>query len=491
VLIQKRGEAGAAAGALSRGGGRMLLAGGALFVIAVGAYLAMAAGRPADFWVMNDLKIYRLAGLVARHSGPLYQVRFLRQGLGFTYPPFAAAVFDALAVGPIAVLKVLITAASLLSLVAAAWLSWGAAGVRAPAARAGAALAVAGIALWTDPVQQTLGFGQVNLILMVIVLADLCQRDDLWWKGAGTGLAAGFKLTPAIFIVYLLITRRFRAALVCAAAFGLSVAAGFAVLPGASRQYWLDGLFLNFERPGGTSYVSNQSLRGVISRLYGGPAAGRPAWLAATFVVAAAGLLVAAWAHRRGQELTGIVACAITGLLVSPVSWDHHWVWIVPALVAVLAAARRHGAGLGGRPPNTPRSASLGGRPPNTPRSASLGGRPPNTPRSAALGGRPPNTPRGSFLAWAGAIALTGVFLTYPVTANRAAPVMPEGLIWTVPAGGIHEFRWHGAQLLTGNLYAIAGIAILCALALVLARTRSAASPPPSVAPSPDARGRP
>src|SRR5216683_5784041 len=430
----------------------MLLAGGALFVIAVGAYLAMAAGRPADFWVMNDLKIYRLAGLVARHSGPLYQVRFLRQGLGFTYPPFAAAVFDALAVGPIAVLKVLITAASLLSLVAAAWLSWGAAGVRAPAARAGAALAVAGIALWTDPVQQTLGFGQVNLILMVIVLADLCQRDDLWWKGAGTGLAAGFKLTPAIFIVYLLITRRFRAALVCAAAFGLSVAAGFAVLPGASRQYWLDGLFLNFERPGGTSYVSNQSLRGVISRLYGGPAAGRPAWLAATFVVAAAGLLVAAWAHRRGQELTGIVACAITGLLVSPVSWDHHWVWIVPALVAVLAAARRH---------------------------------------SAALGGRPPNTPRGSFLAWAGAIALTGVFLTYPVTANRAAPVMPEGLIWTVPAGGIHEFRWHGAQLLTGNLYAIAGIAILCALALVLARTRSAASPPPSVAPSPDARGRP
>jgi alpha-1,2-mannosyltransferase len=448
VLIQKRGEAGAATGLAASGGRRILLVGGVLFCVAVGAYLALAALRPADFWLMNDLKIYRLAGLVAQRSGPLYQVRFLRGGLSFTYPPFAAAVFAALALAPLATLKVLITAASLLSLAGAAWLAWGAAGVRAPAARAGAALAVAAVTLWTDPVQQTLGFGQVNLILMVVVLADLCQPDKRWWKGAGTGLAAGFKLTPAIFIGYLLITRRFRAAAVAAAAFGLSVGAGFAVLPGASRRYWIDGLFLNFERPGGTSYVSNQSLDGVLSRLSGSAAAGRPAWLAAAVAAGLAGLLVAAWAHRRGQELTGIVTCAVTGLLVSPVSWDHHWVWIVPALVAVLAAAWR---------------------------------------RSSSLGGRPPNTPRRGARAWAGAVALTGVFLAYPLTANAAAPVMPEGLIWTVPAGGNNEFHWHGAQLLAGNLYALAGIAILCAVPLAAARIfRRSAPEAPDGTDSPD-----
>ena len=39
--------------------------------------------------------------------------------------------------------------------------------------------------------------------------------------------------------------------------------------------------------------------------------------------------------------MAGWLTCALTGLLVSPISWDHHWVWIVPALALLADAAVR------------------------------------------------------------------------------------------------------------------------------------------------------
>src|SRR5216683_3526406 len=138
-----------------------LLAGAALFAVALGGYLALVVIQPVH-WSLGDLQVYRLGGLVARRSGPLYTTTFVfyQAKLPFTYPPMAALVFAVMSLLPLITLKVIMTLANLLALLWAAWLCWGAVGVRSPAARAGAAFAVAGITLWTDPVQRTLSFGQ-------------------------------------------------------------------------------------------------------------------------------------------------------------------------------------------------------------------------------------------------------------------------------------------------------------------------------------------
>jgi alpha-1,2-mannosyltransferase len=362
----------------------------------------------AGHWFMTDLQVYRWGGLLARGSGPLYTAKF--QGtLSFSYPPASAAVFELLSALPLLAIKRIVITGSMLALFVSAWLAWGAVGVRGPAARAAAALAVTDIALCTDPVQQTIDLGQINLVLMAIVLADLLAPGDRWWRGAGVGLATGLKLTPGIFIAYLLLTRRFRAAGTATAAFALTIAAGFAVLPGPSRQYWLGGLFLDSGRPGPVIYASNQSLLGAIARLAGGSRPAEPYWAAAALLVAATGLVVAAREHRRGRELTAVSVCAVTGLLVSPVSWDHHWVWIVPVLVAVAHTAWRH----------------------------------------------------RSLVVWAGLAGVLLVFGAYPGAGQPGDPGAVKGLIWFVPSGGNREYRWHGWQLVTGNLYALAGLGML------------------------------
>jgi alpha-1,2-mannosyltransferase len=418
----------------------LLVTGLLVFAAVLAAMVTMATLHPYGYLRMSDLMVYRLAGAVARHSGPLYSDRFLRDALRFTYPPAAAMVFAVLSFLPFYVLKLLMTLASLLALLGSSWLAWGSAGVRGPVVRAGATLVLAGFALWSDPVQQTLGFGQVNLVLMVVVLADMLSSDRRWWKGAGVGLAAGLKLTPAIFILYLLVTRRVRAAVTAMAVFALSVAAGFVMLPGPSHRYWLDGLFLDSGRTGNNAYAANQSIYGMIERVTHGSGMARPCWIGLSFAVGIGGLLTAAWAHRRGHELAGIVACAVTGLLISPVSWDHHWVWITPLLGVILAPAWR--------------VAKV--RP---------------VPVRPVLGWLAFLRP---VLPWLGAAAVGLVFWQNPLPFG---PLHNTGLIWTVPHAGKLEYTWTGMQLVTGNLYLLTGFVVLCAVAIKLAATRSEVRP--------------
>jgi alpha-1,2-mannosyltransferase len=180
----------------------------------------------------------------------------------------------------------------------------------------------------------------VNLILAAMVAADLLRRrDGGWWQGIATGLAAGIKLTPLIFVVYLLITRQARAAAVAAGTFAVTVAVGLLLLPSQSGEFWLGGVFLDERRVGNPVNPANQSLSGALARLAGGLDAGRPWWMGAALVTGLAGLVIAGWAHRHGHRLAGVTCCGITGLLVSPFSWTHHWVWAVPLLVALAVTA--------------------------------------------------------------------------------------------------------------------------------------------------------
>ena len=301
---------------------------------ALAVYLIPGLSDPAVHWPLWDVQVYAWGGQqVAAGGRALYAPG---APFSFTYPPFAAVLFAGV---PAGAMKLLLTLASLVALAALGGQSLTAAGIRA---RPEIVFAVSALALLTRPVAYTLYLGEVNLILAALVGADLLRRTDGgWWQGVGTGLAAGIKLTPLIFAAYLVLTGRTRAAATAGVTFALTVAAGFLWLPAASRTFWLAGVFYNQRRIGNPANPSDQSLSGVVARLAGTGASPRLWWLVAVLAAGVAGLAVAVWADRRGYRLAGFLCCAVTGLLVSPFSWTHHWVWAVPLLVWLAGTAWR------------------------------------------------------------------------------------------------------------------------------------------------------
>ncbi|MFI0163746.1 glycosyltransferase 87 family protein [Streptomyces sp. NPDC017095] len=302
-----------------------------------------------------DLMVYRAEGAAVRAGGDLYALRATAAHLPTTYPPFAALLFTPLPLLDTALLRALATAGNLALLVVFVRLSLRLVGH----ARGETAWWVAAAAVWCEPVWTTLRYGQINLLLAVMVLWDLTRhpaggRDR--WAGAGLGLAAAVKLTPALFGVFLLATGladRLRGgrgqpwlghARGAAVAFAVPTLLAAAVLPDDSRRFWTDAVF-RAGRAGRAEDTANQALRGVLARLLGTPDPAGP-WVLCAALAAALGLTVAVRAELRGRRAWAVCACAVTALLVSPVSWTHHWVWCVP-LVALLWTRGHRVAALG------------------------------------------------------------------------------------------------------------------------------------------------
>ncbi len=310
----------------------------ALYAISTAALLLSHMGHG---WGFIDLSIYRDGGEAATDGAHLYAMRF-PGALAFTYPPFAALLFTGLTVPAMAVLEPLATGANVLLLPVvlglalrlapiSTWLS------RQQALRL-ALLASAG-AIWLEPIWSTLRYGQIDLLIAALILYDLGRPQRSRWKGAGIGLAIGLKLTPAIFVLYLALSRRWRAAAVSVAVFCATLALAFLALPGDSREYW-GGAFIDSGRVGRIENAANQTLRGAFARLLHTTHVDG-VWLCAAVAVGVAGLAMAVAAARRGNEARGFGLCALTGLLVSPVSWSHQWALAVAALVAFALGAYR------------------------------------------------------------------------------------------------------------------------------------------------------
>jgi len=202
---------------------------------------------------------------------------------------------------------------------------------------------VSALALWTQPVVKALFLGQIEPLLMLLVVWDLTRPDSRKWKGIGIGVAAGIKLVPLIFIPYLLLAGKFRHAAVAAGTFAATVAIGFAALPGPSVSYWLTGYFIRPGRTGSVHSLVNQSLLGMFARSSGSVSQAQGPWLGLSLAVAAVGLVAGAMLSRTGRPVHGWTLVGVTSVLVSPISWDHHWIWIVPffALLAGLAMTAR------------------------------------------------------------------------------------------------------------------------------------------------------
>ena len=318
------------------------LVGGCSAVVAAVAALEFAIGPQTDFAVY-------LTGASHLLDGRVYQVGLPRPPhLGFTYPPFAAVLFYPLTVIPVKVAQLIWALVNVMALYALVQLSLRAVLRAAPIRMVIlASLILLTPVYWLDPVHRTLMYGQVNLVLAALVLADFtvplsfCGRRLP--RGVLVGIAAAVKLTPLVFVLYLLATRRWRAAGVALAAFAACCAAAVALSPSASWAYWTRYVF-NTSRVGPLSYITNQSLRAATDRAVHALASPTLVTLLSVAVLAG-GIALAAWAFRASSDLLGVLISAATGLLVSPVTWDHHMVWIVPVIFWLALAPKRPAGG--------------------------------------------------------------------------------------------------------------------------------------------------
>ncbi|MBS4730272.1 DUF2029 domain-containing protein [Mycobacterium sp. SM1] len=302
-----------------------------------------------------DVDIYRMGSQAWLDGRPLYSDDALFHtpiglNLPFTYPPLAAVVFCPFAWLQMPAASVAITVLTLVLLIAAMVMVLTGLGVWTTSRLAAgpawlrrcwlAGVIVAPAAIWLEPIRSNFAFGQINVVLMTLVIADCVPRRTPWPRGIALGLGIALKLTPAVFLLYFLLRRDLGAIVRAGASFGAATLVGFMLAWRDSWEYWTDTV-RNTERIGAASLNTNQNVAGVLARLRLGDQERFVLWAAMCLLV----LAITAWAARRalraGEPMLAVIVVALFGLVVSPVSWSHHWVWMLPSVVVTSALAWR------------------------------------------------------------------------------------------------------------------------------------------------------
>ena len=302
--------------------------------------LATLAG--SDPFLMVDLAVY-VDG--ARHltDGTLYDFFSEPLHLPFTYPPFSAMIFLPLTWLPWTLLRILWQIASFGAIGVMAYSTLrllGRAGPKAPSPLRhvrGIVVTITALGLWLEPVRTTFNYGQINLFLAALLLAGAVVGKE-WMAGFSVGIAAGVKLTPAITGLYYLLQRRWSAVIWSVVFFVATIGVALVVLPDETVRYFTKLIF----DPGRTGPVwsaINQSLRGAIARLAGQDLTSL--WLVAAAAAGLLGLWVTWVCLKAGDRAAAFLAVQFTGLLISPISWSHHWVWVLPLLLWCLFGPRQ------------------------------------------------------------------------------------------------------------------------------------------------------
>jgi hypothetical protein len=303
------------------------------------SYAALAVMVGVIVWYsathsLYDFSVYVAGGRAVAHDTSLYLHRVSSNW--FSYSPFAAVLFASLGGLPAALARVAWQLGSIAALATACVITLRLGGLRVTRPLIAATVAVS---LTLEPIYHSLYLGQINLFLFALIFIDIWLISRGKHAGIGVGIAAAIKLTPAIFVVLFLVTRRIRSALIAMATFAGCTLMAWLIAPGASRLYWLH-MFYDAKRLG-AAYVSNQSLFATVLRLSGGASHVGAWWYVLPLAAGIGGLLVARTLALHKDWLGAAAVTGTTGLLVSPISWTHHWVWIVPALVVLLRGGIR------------------------------------------------------------------------------------------------------------------------------------------------------
>jgi alpha-1,2-mannosyltransferase len=288
-----------------------------------------------------DLDVYRTGTRVLLHGGDLYG-RLPRLGDGhelpFTYPPFATLCFVPLAIPSYSTANWLLTAVTIACVAASLWYfaasTPGETGTRMRRLLPWAHPA----GLLLEPIRSTLTYGQINAVLLALVTVDCLTPARRWPRGIGVGIAAAVKLTPGIFLLFFLLRRDLRSAARAGLSFAACTAAAFALAPRDSLRYWTQVAYQP-ARTGAISHAPNQSILGTLARVGLANPARAWLWLALSLLVAALAVTGMRGVLKTGHLTHAVLLNAAAGLLISPISWSHHWVWAAPALFTCFSTA--------------------------------------------------------------------------------------------------------------------------------------------------------
>ncbi|MCS7482903.1 glycosyltransferase 87 family protein [Umezawaea endophytica] len=279
-----------------------------------------------------DLDVYRTGARAWLDGGDLYADLPVLAGftMPFTYPPFAAAVLAPLAMPPLWVAGTLLTVVSVVAMAGSTLLVTRALGALR---QYSSLLTVAAVpfVLVFEPVRSTLAAGQINAVLLLLVVVDCLALPQSRYRGALVGVAAAVKLTPAAFILFFLLKRDRRAALNVVVSFAVCSGVGFLCAPVDSWRFWTEVLYQT-KRVGGPMFTANQSITGVLAR-FDVPHTGL--WLGLGALAVGLAVVGIRKALAEGQTALALALTALVPLLCSPISWSHHWVWAVPLVLAL------------------------------------------------------------------------------------------------------------------------------------------------------------
>ncbi|MEO7070729.1 MAG: glycosyltransferase 87 family protein [Nostocoides sp.] len=316
-----------------------LLAGVVIAVGSLPVVLRYLVFWPLDQWQV-DVEVYRMAGQSILVGRPIYAAMTESpQLLPSTYPPFAAILAMPLALLPFGAVGWIWTALQIAATAGIVWYSGyrliHRAGARLPLLLAGLTIPM----LWLHPVSDGIRFGQVNAFIVLACLMDIRRPRPRLLRGVPegvlVGLATAVKLTPGVFVVHYLVTRRWRMAAMAVGSAALVTVLAWVLLPEDSFAFW-GGALSDPARLGPNGGTSNQSIRGVLIRIGPSGTAGTVLWILLAGAVAVLGFWLAREMFLRGDSIGEVAVVGLVANLISPVSWIHHFHWIVVAVFALL-----------------------------------------------------------------------------------------------------------------------------------------------------------
>nr|WP_221247092.1 glycosyltransferase 87 family protein [Gordonia humi] len=281
-----------------------------------------------------DLDVYRAGARVVLDGGSLYDAKLLGQ-MDFTYAPFSMVLFIPFALMSAPIAHIVWTAGIFVALYFVIVLAFRSLGHETTWRLRVVAASLVAASTLLEPVRSTIWFGQINVFLMLLIIADLLRPEGSRLRGVGAGIAAGIKLTPMLFAVYYAAVRQWKTAVGVVAGFVASIVLFFVLMPGSSWTFWTDTLFQS-DRVSSPRTVGNQSIRGAIANIAGTENPSSLLWLVLAAAVLILTLAAAVVAHRRDQELLALSLVGMASCAVSPVAWGHHWVWVVPLFVVAV-----------------------------------------------------------------------------------------------------------------------------------------------------------
>jgi len=287
------------------------------------AYLAVFGPRYG-----LDLRVYRDSARAWVDGRNPYSLTFTGSQLPFTYPPFALVILTSLTWVSFAVTQWLLWLASVAAATAAVVFVLRDRGFtgRAPLWLGSLAFVCASM-LVLEPARSGLDYGQIEAVLMFVVVADLLAVPSPY-RGIAIGIAGAIKLTPLIFVLVLVVRRDRNSVVRAGLSFVVWTGLAWLLWPGLSRVFWHHDVS-HPARVGPVTSPSNQSWYAVVHRPPF-PATGSGAvWLVLALATLVVGTFVAWRCVQSQRQSLAVLSVALVGLLVSPISWSHHWVWVL------------------------------------------------------------------------------------------------------------------------------------------------------------------